>query len=368
MNIEFNPAKFYEWQAPSGTFTVQLSLDVARKLAQANAEYDREFSAVLLGYSMDEPERLSFIDDFVILPDSWDLQGGNYSSKFEETRAEIVRKLAEGAESGRHPIGFCRWQKSGLLELTGRDFASAQRFFAEADNVVLLIRYSAHQSEATFCYWEDGKIQVPGAMHYFSFDPTQLRGSGVAPLSSSETHEGWSYTQAPPPIPIEPEDLVPPRAWTNETSRPINWLRLIPTVAILTLVVAWLLNHGSQDVTAATAEPQAAAPVSSSPVTVQPVAAVLTSTQVPLGLEVLLRGKQLEIHWNHDAAVIRNAAKGVMRISDGGVKEVIEFDATQLRDGAVAYSPKTNDVSVRFEVNGLDGSSSSESVRSVAIP
>jgi hypothetical protein len=66
---------------------------------------------------------------------------------------------------------------------------------------------------------------------------------------------------------------------------------------------------------------------------------------------VLSRGKQLEIHWNHEATSIRNAAKGVMRISDGGVQEVIEFNASQLRDGAVAYSTTTNDVNVRLEVS-----------------
>ena len=119
----------------------------------------------------------------------------------------------------------------------------------------------------------------------------------------------------------------------------MKWARVAAVVAILGVAIAWMLNRAGS-----------------------------SHTRIPLGLQVVSRNKVLEIRWNHNAAPVRNAAKGMMRISDGGVQEVIEFDATQLRDGAVAYSPNTNDVSVRLEVNGADGTSASESVRSVAVP
>lgn len=57
-----------------------------------------------------------------------------------------------------------------------------------------------------------------------------------------------------------------------------------------------------------------------------------------------------------------------MRITDGSETEVIAFDPSQLLDGAVAYTPNTNDVSIKFEVTAADGSSTAESVRAVAIP
>ena len=47
-----------------------------------------------------------------------------------------------------------------------------------------------------------------------------------------------------------------------------------------------------------------------------------------------------------------------MRISDGGLDEVIESDAKQLHDGAVAYSPTSTDITVRLEIKGVDGTSS----------
>ena len=89
---------------------------------------------------------------------------------------------------------------------------------------------------------------------------------------------------------------------------------------------------------------------------------------IPIGLQVLSRGEQLDIHWNNNATAIRRAAKGVMHISDGGVKEVIELDGKQLRNGGVAYSPTSKDVTVQLEISGVDGTRSSESVNSVAVP
>ena len=138
--------------------------------------------------------------------------------------------------------------------------------------------------------------------------------------------------------PAEQSETIRSDVWTRIRGVPLKWARLIALV-ILALVIAWMWHR-----------------IASGP------------ARAPIGLQLVSRGKQLEIHWNHDAAVIRNAAKGVMRISDGGVQEVIEFDATQLRDGAVAYSPTSNDITVRFEINGLDGTKSSESMRSVSIP
>ena len=87
-----------------------------------------------------------------------------------------------------------------------------------------------------------------------------------------------------------------------------------------------------------------------------------------LGLKVATQPHQLEIRWNRAASTIATAMKGSMSISEAGVTESIPFDVQQLRDGYVAYTPKTNDVSVRFEVTGADGVAKTESIRVVAIP
>jgi hypothetical protein len=158
-------------------------------------------------------------------------------------------------------------------------------------------------------------------------------------LAAQPAETSSSSVAVAPSIPIEPNEIAPSSVWwPRGTREPIKWAWLI-AVAILTLAITWMLHR-----------------------------AVSGPARIALGLQVVSREKQLEIHWNHDATPIRNAAKGVMRISDGGVQQVMEFDATQLRDGVVAYSPTSNDVTVRLEVNSVDGTTSSESMRSVAIP
>jgi hypothetical protein len=44
------------------------------------------------------------------------------------------------------------------------------------------------------------------------------------------------------------------------------------------------------------------------------------------------------------------------------------LDARELQEGYVAYTPKTNDVSIRFEVTAVNGAATAESIRVVAIP
>jgi hypothetical protein len=87
-----------------------------------------------------------------------------------------------------------------------------------------------------------------------------------------------------------------------------------------------------------------------------------------LGLTVTTHSHQLEIRWNRESAVIQASDRGTMKITDDGITESVPFDQSQLRDGYVAYAPKTSDVSIRLEVTGKDGDTTSESIRSVAIP
>jgi hypothetical protein len=88
----------------------------------------------------------------------------------------------------------------------------------------------------------------------------------------------------------------------------------------------------------------------------------------PLGLKVTSRKQQLEIRWDHALGAVLNGGKGVIKITEGEVTELIPMDRNDLQDGYVSYTPMTNDVRIRFEVNQADGTSVTESARVVAIP
>jgi hypothetical protein len=146
----------------------------------------------------------------------------------------------------------------------------------------------------------------------------------------------------PPPVPLPGRTTI-------------RWSRLVPTILIAALAIGVMqLATGSRHTDAAAAPNE--------------IPASDIDSDHDLGLTVSSKQHQLEIRWNRESAVLANAEKGVMKITDDGITESLPFDQTQLRDGYVAYTPKTNDVNIRLEVTGKEGATKSESIRSVAIP
>jgi len=85
-----------------------------------------------------------------------------------------------------------------------------------------------------------------------------------------------------------------------------------------------------------------------------------------LNLRVERNAGQLVLTWNRNAPIIANSQKSTLSITDGDHQEDVELDPGTLRSGSIVYSPITNDVGFRLEVNGPDGAPVSESVRALA--
>ena len=130
-----------------------------------------------------------------------------------------------------------------------------------------------------------------------------------------------------------------------------RWLRLLPTIGVAMLAI-FLASFILDIQHARDAKKPAASAVDSS----------------PLGLRVTSEPEQVEVLWDHSASAIKDAQQATIRISDGDVAESVPFDSKQLQDGSLVYRPRTNDVSIRMEVNERDGRRVSESVRAVATP
>jgi len=164
-----------------------------------------------------------------------------------------------------------------------------------------------------------------------------------------------------------PRVVAAPR-WTpveslSDSLRGIQWLRLLPTVIIVMLAIAALqLAMNSRR---AEAEANATPPTVITQITPAPAIPVDESR---LGLTVTTRSNMLEIRWNRKSATIAAADRAEMKITEKGITESVPFDHAELRDGYVAYGPKTTDVDIRLQVFGKDGAVTSESVRAIAIP
>jgi hypothetical protein len=328
--------RFYIWNAPGQTFSIHLSLNVVEKMTRevlqaAIGNPPRDISGVLLGHSLPGPHPATVVEEFVFgsAPATNDSSG--------DTVSEMIWRLVRGAESGRHVIGFFRSQHEGPLVPNNVDLANAARLRGETDNALLLVRLlRSGESEATFFYWERGTTQYHGSTAPFPFDSTQLP---FASLSGPRQLGPGLFEQFRLPQAIGFHSAGEPSSF---------WLRLLPTFALFGLVTAGIQMLWPSRTAGAT---QATSDEASR-----------------LGLKVAVQPQQLEIHWDRRSTRILAAEKGVIEIAEGDVTEKIPIDSQDLRDGFVAYTPKTNDVSIRFEVSGADGDSTTESVRVVAIP
>jgi len=178
------------------------------------------------------------------------------------------------------------------------------------------------------------------------------KGKIVSAGRIADEHPEWRWSS--PKAAAQPRQK--PAAALVASLRGAEWARLLPTVALGMILVGALESAiGSRDTSRPPANPATIAPTDS-------------SDRMSLGLRVTSLPNQVQIRWNRQSPVILASASGQLRISEDGVTEVVPFDPAQLRDGSVAYGPKTNDVDIRLEVTGQDGSKTSESVRVVAIP
>lgn len=334
----YDPADYYVWRTPSG-FSIHLSLHVVRELS-AQIAASGDVRGVLLGRSITAPFAGTMVNDFVLVSPSEDF--------------ERAPRFIEGAGHDHAVIGFFQSQRDGGLSLGAREIQTFERLFGEEGNIALSIRAPRRgDTEAALFYWQSGGIQPDEFGFGFPFDATKL----------GARHPGWRF-----PDPLERHSEAPQRAAFQRSREvpmvtpreSIRWSRLLPTVVLVTAGIgATQLVWNSRATTSANS-PQITAEATT------PIVAPVYET--PLGLKVTAQPHQLEIRWNRAAPVVASAAKGSMSITESGVTESVPFEAQELRDGYVAYTPKTNDVSVRLEVTGAGGRPVTESIRVVAIP
>jgi len=93
------------------------------------------------------------------------------------------------------------------------------------------------------------------------------------------------------------------------------------------------------------------------------------SSDFHLGLKLARSGTDWELSWDQDAPILRGAANGHLRLTDGVIQKNLDLTPSELRTGRIMYTPATNDVVMQLEVeSGKSDKPVSESVRIVAGP
>lgn len=84
-----------------------------------------------------------------------------------------------------------------------------------------------------------------------------------------------------------------------------------------------------------------------------------------LGLQVQYEGERVLITWSRTSPAVRSAARGLLRIEDGGNRRDVPIDAMQIVAGSILYKPASDEVTFRLQVESEDGKTTAESIQVV---
>jgi hypothetical protein len=368
-----NGPDFYEWSVPGGSFSIQLSYDVIDRMSAdimkgfwSLPKRGAEIGGILLG-RFAEGESV-IIDDYEQV--SCEHRRGPSYVLSEPDRRKLEKTLRKG-RGARQVVGFFRSHTRLGLYLDQDDRSVIESYFSSPGHVFLLVRPdSGGAGVAGFFFWEEGDIHRQSTYREFPFSTEKLREPAETPARAQAPAPALPAAPAPvlvrrtpapealppdvpgpePPAPESPVlavDLSGPqrdmpaqqsRAGSNPASvmpasRPprreaLRGARLaIGALAGLLLISAGVIEY----------------------YVVRPPAAPVRVRSAPL-LQVRQNGAYLMVNWDRNAEAVRNAARGVLSITDGTYSRDLILDRRQLESGSLAYLPLGNDVNFRLKL------------------
>ena len=191
------PPGYHEWQAPDGSVTVHMSLDVIdRMLADiltgfgAVPRRGAEVGGILIG-SIDG--KTVTIDDYAQAPCEY-RRGPSYLLS-ESDQAEFAKmyapwKPALGRE--KYAVGYFRSNTRDQPTVGEEDIALMRQYFAQPLNVMLMVRpYATKPSVAGFITWKESELSG-GSDERISIPPSGSgrHGAGEAAARSQASANG----------------------------------------------------------------------------------------------------------------------------------------------------------------------------------
>ena len=85
-----------------------------------------------------------------------------------------------------------------------------------------------------------------------------------------------------------------------------------------------------------------------------PASSPVVASRSGLGLQAEVRGRSLQVSWDHAAAAVRNATSGSLTFHDGGTRKTLELSQTAARGGRVFYAARGTEVQVALTILAPD--------------
>jgi periplasmic protein TonB len=217
----------------------------------------------------------------------------------------------------------------------------------EAERIFLLIEpgIAGANSKAVLHLTRGGTVvwQSPSTL----FNRNELSRRRAANQTQASEKRAPSEAVEESSEPAREEGSYAPKASVAK-ARALKWGAISLGVAML-LVTTFFELRGRVDLGALFASAPAAAP-----------------PDTHLGLKLDQSGSSWKLSWNAEAPALTDATGGRLVVTDGGMHKEIDLDEADLRGGTIIYSPITQDVVLRLEVESPASSEPvSESVRTV---
>jgi hypothetical protein len=368
---------YYVWEVPEKLISIQLYFDVIDRMYPdimrglgALRRRGAEVGGILLGRSDPDSPGTVIVVNFEPVPSEY-LTGPSYNlSDNDRVGFEAAIGRHSGGEGGLSVVGFYRSHTRDELYMDDADVAVAERYFPGAGHVFLLIKpFASRTSVGGFFFWEEGRINRESSYLQFPFSRVELGGGEPRTVPASPRQEADQHQPLPPYTPVgvikQPANLTPEDDGFSAALRsnlsilsapPVRPPRRSRMPGMQWLLLAFLVVAGCAGFFAYR---DLAAPKT-------PAIPPRVEMSLPLKLSVAEKQNQLDVTWDRNAAVILQARRGVLSISDGLNKRDLELSGAQLRTGRVLYSRLSADVGLRLEVFADGPNPVTESIRIVS--
>ncbi len=349
---------YYVWDV-AGKPKIHLNLDVIERLVPeimrgfgAVPKRGAEVGGLLIGtISQEDGRSLVRIEDVVSVPCSY-TRGPSYLFNVEDAHAfnEAYEQVRPDSGLPTHAIGYYRSQTRDGSSLGVEDIELMDRYFPDANHVVLLVRpFATKASAAGFLVREGGAFPASSPLEFplgrrelTGEDPRPRRtlaerrrdaAEGIREVPRRRGHglsESGEMTEEP--LADSPETFLKEQIDYGISPVPRTrggwaWIPLSFIFLLLGVLLGFL----------------AALSLSQKP-------APGTGSDFSLALAVTRAGNNLNVKWNRDSIPVQSATRAMLEIDDGGYSKPVDLDAANLKSGVLVYRNSSEHVRFRLVI------------------
>jgi TonB family protein len=312
-------ADFFEAPLAGGLVSFQIAYSAVRQLRASNNTGDGPVG-LLVGLNSECVQIVrfeSFRPPLGELPD--------YSAGLREAIRQFRQRESEGTHDLQSSlIGISRIQEGSWAESRESDAKLIHTFLTEGHTarcLFLLIRKFDYRPWAATLFVADLSGNSTPVLE-FPFDDYLLVNGYVADLT--------------------PQSVPEPPKKTRVWQRKIPWILGVAALLVAAAIYSWSPHWSPKGLDPADAD---------------------GSVTGSLGLDVHRKGEDFEVSWNRLLSAVRTASGGSLSIRESGVTKIVPLSPAQLREGSILYTPLTNDLDFRFEIQTNDKKPQAESVQ-----